>query len=89
MSQIEWDSSLLWEEYQNDVVKECIKQIGAKIFNQDHTGSNAYIYLRRQIRELKVNLYVGSRKYEERLNNFQKYLPFCSWVFGVRMLIII
>ena len=67
MSQPEWESYLLGEEYQHDIVRECITQIGANIFGKDHAGSNAYIHLRRQIRELKVNLNVGIRKYEERL----------------------
>ena len=30
MSQIEWDTYLLGEVYQHDVVRECITQIGAK-----------------------------------------------------------
>ena len=28
---------------------------------------------------------MGIRKYEERLNNFQKYLPFCPWVSGEKL----
>ena len=63
MSQIEWESYLLGEEYQLDVVRECITQIGAKIFGKDHAGINAYIHLWHQIRELKVSLYLGIRKY--------------------------
>ena len=80
MSQTEWNTFLLGEGYQHDVVRECITQIGAKIFGKDHAGSNAYIHLRSQIREMKVNLHIGIRKYEERLNDFQNSLPFCPWV---------
>ena len=32
-----------------------------------------------------MNLHVGIRKYEERLNDFQKYLPFCPWVSGEKL----
>ena len=85
MSQSEWDNYLLGEEYQHDVVRECITQIGAKIFGKDHAGSNAYIHLRRQIRKMRVLLHVGIRKYEQRLNDFQKYLPFCPWVSGEKL----
>ena len=67
------------------MVREYITQISAKIFGKDHAGSNAYIHLCRQIRELKVNLNVGIRKYEERLTDFQKYLPFCPWVSGEKL----
>ena len=28
---------------------------------------------------------MGIRKYEERLNDFQKYLPFCPWVSGEKL----
>ena len=69
----------------HDVVREHITQIGAKISSKDHAESNVYIHLRRQIRELKVNLHVGIRKYEEGLNDIQKYLPFCSWVSGEKL----
>ena len=85
MSQTEWESYLQGKEYQHDVARECITQISAKILGKDHAGSNAYIHLWRQIRELKVNLHVGICKYEEHLNNFQKYLPFCPWVFGEKL----
>ena len=71
MSQSKCKSYLLGDKYQRDVIRECITQIGAKIFGKDHAGSNAYIYLQRQIRELKFNLHVGIRKYEERFNEFQ------------------
>ena len=80
MSQIEWDNYLLDEEYRYDIVRECITQIRANIFGKDHAGSNAYIHLQRQICKLKVNFHQGIRKYEEHLNDFQKYLPFCPWV---------
>ena len=30
-------------------------------------------------------LHVGIRKYEERLNDYQKYLPFCPWVSGEKL----
>ena len=73
MSQSQWENYLLGEDYQHDIVRECITQIGAKIFGKDHAGSNAYIHLRRQIREMRVSLQVGIRKYEERLNDYQKY----------------
>ena len=85
MSQIEWDTYLLGEEYQHNVVRECITQIGAKIFGKDNAGKNAYIHLRRQIYKLKVNLHQGIPKYEERLNDYQKYLPFCPWVSGEKL----
>ena len=32
-----------------------------------------------------MNLHVGIRKYEERLNTFQKYVPFCPWVSGEKV----
>ena len=73
------------EDYQNNIVRECITQIGAKIFGKNHTGSNVYIHLRRQIREMRLSLHVGICKYEERLDNFQKYLPFCPWVSGEKL----
>ena len=85
MSQAQWEHYLLGEDYQHDIVRECITQIGAKIFGKDHAGSNAYIHLRRQIREMRVSLHVGIRKYEERLNDYQKYLPFCPWVSGEKL----
>ena len=56
MPQTQWESYLLGEDYQHDIVRECITQIGAKIFGKDHAGSNAYIHLRRQIREVRVSL---------------------------------
>ena len=62
ISQIKWDTYLLGEEYQHNVVREYITQIKTKIFCMNHAGSNAYIHLRRQIRKLKVNLYQGIRK---------------------------
>ena len=85
MSQSQWENYLLGEDYQHDIVRECITQIGAKIFGKDHAGSNAYIHLRRQIREMRVSLQLGIRKYEERLNDYQKYLPFCPWVSGEKL----
>ena len=85
MSQSEWDNYILGEEYQHDVVRECITQIGSKIFDKDHAVSNVYIHLWRQIRKLKINLHQGIWKYEERLNDFQKYLPFCPWVSGEKL----
>ena len=80
MSKPEWESYLRGEEYQHDVIRECITQFEVMIFVKDHTGSNAYIHVRRQIRDLKVNLHVGIRKYEERPTDFQKCLPFYLWV---------
>ena len=85
MSQIEWNSYLLGEEYQHNVVRECITQTRARIFCKEHTRSNAYIRLQHQICELKANLHLGICKYEERLNDFQKYLPFCPWVSGEKL----
>ena len=70
MSQIEWDTYLLGEEYKHNEVRICIDQIGAKVFSKDHAESNAYIHLQRQIRKLKVNLHQGIQKYEERLIDF-------------------
>ena len=61
MSQLEWDQYLLGEDYQHDIVRKCITQIGAKIFGKDHARSNAYIHLRRQICQLKMNLQAITR----------------------------
>ena len=63
MSQTQWETYLKGEDYQHDIVRECITQIGAKIFGKDHAGSNAYIHLQRQIRKMRVSLHVGIRKY--------------------------
>ena len=82
MSQTEWASYQKGEEYQHDIVRECTTQISATIFGKDYAGSNVYIHLWRQIRELKMNLRVGIRKFDERLNNFQRYLSFCPWISG-------
>ena len=77
ISQSKWDNYLLGEEYQHDLVRESITQIGANCFDKDNVGSNAYIYLRPQIYKLRVNLHQVILKYEDHLNEFQKYLPFC------------
>ena len=55
MSQLEWETYLLCEEYQHDMVWEYITQISAKIFGRDHAGSNTYIHFCRQIRETEGN----------------------------------
>ena len=85
LSQSEWENYLRSEEYQHDIVTECITQVGAKIFGKDHAGSNAYIHLRRQIRELKVTLQKGIKSWEERIQDYQNYLPYCPWVSGEKL----
>ena len=69
----------------DDVIRECITQIRAMIFGKNHAGSHTYIHLRYQIRKLKVNLHLRIHKYEEHINDFQKYLPFCPWVSGEKL----
>ena len=85
MTQFEWDNYLRFEDYQHHIVTECITQVGAKIFRTNHTGSNAYIHLRCQIRELKVTLQKGIKAWEERIQDYQNYLPYCPWVSGEKL----
>ena len=59
LTQFKWDNYLRSEEYQHDIVLECITQISLKIIGKDHTGRNAYIHLCCQMRELKVTLKKG------------------------------
>ena len=69
--EFEWNHYLSSEDYRHDIVTECITQVGAKVFRMDHAGSNAYIHLRRQIRELKVMLQKGIKAWEERIQDYR------------------
>ena len=82
MTQFKWDNYLLGQEYQYDIVLECITQIGEKIFGKDHAGSNAYIHLCRQLCKFKIRLHKGVQKWEVHIQDYQKCLLYCPWVSG-------
>ena len=85
MTEFKWNNYLNSEEYCHDIVMECITQVGAKVIRKDHAGSDAYIHLPCQIRELKVTLQKEIKAWEEHIQDYQNYLPYCSWVLGEKL----
>ena len=85
MTDFEWNHYLSSEEYRHGIVTECITQVGTKVFGKDHAGSNSYIHLRCQIRELKVTLQKGIKAWEERIQDYQNYILYSPWVSGEKL----
>ena len=53
-----------------------------KIFGDDIIGRSSYTKLRNQIRTTSVDLNKGIKKWDERIQELQTYLPDCLWEAG-------
>ena len=80
----EFQAYAVSEQYKEDIINEILYHLSLKIFGSDHAGKSAYIQLRRTIHQFKVDLNFGIRKWAERLEDFQSYLPHCPWNAGER-----
>ena len=84
MSETDWASYVTSDQYEQDKLDESIHALKFEIFGVDHAGKNSYIYLRRQMRKLKLNFTDGVRKYSQRMMDYQTYLPDMLWESGER-----
>ena len=66
-------------EYQKDQIKECIHALKFEIYRVDMASCNSYYKLRCQIRGMKINFTDGVRKWAQRIEDYQSYLPDMLW----------
>ena len=68
--------------YEQDKITECIHSLKFEIFGVDMASTNSYYKLRRQIRGMKINFTDGVRKWAQRIEDYQSYLPDMLWESG-------
>ena len=85
LGQEEWldyvndDTILGW---QADQITECIHALKGTIYGTDSYGRNIYTKLKKQMRNSKINFIDGIRKWANRMNDYQTYLPDMLWESG-------
>lgn len=62
--------------------REAIYRIGTLIFGSDVIGSNAYIQLRRTMRNMKTTPEKGIMAYHRRMNELHSYMKYTHWQAG-------
>ena len=65
-----------------DQITECIHALKFKIYGNDSFGRNICTKLKRQMRITKVNYTDGIRKWANRMEDYQTYLPDLLWESG-------
>ena len=70
------------EAYLKDCLMEFMHVLKIKIFGDDIIGKSSYTKLRKQIRTTKVDMKKGIKRWDERIQELQTYLPDCLWEAG-------
>jgi hypothetical protein len=66
----------------DDMITECIHALKFEIYGVDMASKQCYYKLRRQMRALKINFTDGVRKWAQRIEDYQTYLPDMLWESG-------
>ena len=78
----QWAAYLDSEAHPKDVITECIHTLKLLVFGSDMAGKKSYLTLKRQIRQFRVDVNHGIKKWPARIDNLQSYLPLMLWEAG-------
>ena len=65
-----------------DRIEEALHVLKIHVFGRDHAGRNALVKLQRHMRNLKVNVEGGIRKWASWMDDLQSYIPHMPWEAG-------
>ena len=66
------------------IIQESIYHLKVKIFGNERLGLSSFIQLKQTATQLKISSDCNIKKWSQRFNTFQDYLPRCLWIAGPR-----
>jgi len=66
------------------IIQEAIHCLKIKIFGNERLGLQSYVQLKRTMTTMKIGSKCDVKKWSQRFNTFQDYLPRCLWIAGAK-----
>ena len=66
------------------IIQEVIHCLKIQIFGDEHLGLQSFIQLKRTMITMKNGKDCGIKKWSQRINTYQNYLPRCLWLAGAK-----
>ena len=78
----QWETYWKSEQHDRDIINECIHRLKLLVYGSDMKGKKTYTRLRRVMSNFRINFNNGIRKWAQRMDDYQSYLPDMLWEAG-------